>query len=67
MVKFEDIRCKSCGICVEMCPKACLVISEKINAKGYKIASITSQDQCVSCGICNTVCPDVAITVYKQV
>jgi len=66
MVRIEEIRCKSCGICVEMCPKKCLMISEKINAKGYKTVAITNQDQCVSCGICNTVCPDVAITVYRQ-
>ena len=66
VVKSEDIRCKSCGICVEMCPKKCLAISEKINVKGYKIAAITDQDRCVSCGICNTVCPEAAIAVYKQ-
>jgi 2-oxoglutarate ferredoxin oxidoreductase subunit delta len=65
MVKFEDVRCKSCGLCVAFCPKKCLAITSKINSKGYKIAGIIDEDACISCGICFQVCPDVAITVLK--
>lgn len=65
MVKFEDIRCKSCGLCVVFCPKKCLQITNVINSKGYKIAGCIDQKACISCGICYTVCPDVAITVHK--
>jgi 2-oxoglutarate ferredoxin oxidoreductase subunit delta len=63
MIQIEEIRCKSCGLCVEFCPKKCLIITEKINEKGHKIAGIIDQSCCVSCGICYTVCPDIAITV----
>ena len=63
MVNFEEIRCKSCGICVEFCPKKCLKITEKINEKGHKIAGLADPQNCISCGICYMVCPDVAITV----
>ena len=63
MVQFEEVRCKSCGICVAFCPKKCLEITDKINEKGHRIAGITDQACCVSCGICYTVCPDVAIAV----
>lgn len=66
MVKFEEIRCKSCGICVNFCPKKCLEITKTINAKGHRIAGIVRPEDCVSCGICYTVCPDAAITVYKE-
>ena len=66
MVKFEDIRCKSCGICIKFCPKKCLEITEKINAKGYKIAGLVRPDDCISCGVCFQVCPDTAIIVYKE-
>jgi 2-oxoglutarate ferredoxin oxidoreductase subunit delta len=63
MIEFDEARCKSCGICVEFCPKKCLRITDKINEKGHKIAGIVDQSRCVSCGICYTVCPDVAIIV----
>lgn len=66
MVKFEEIRCKSCGLCVHFCPKKCLEISSKINANGHRIAGIKDPKSCSSCGICYTVCPDAAITVYKE-
>lgn len=66
MIKIDEIRCKSCGICVEYCPQKCLKISDIISEKGYHIAGIEDQDCCISCGICHTVCPDVAITVYKK-
>ncbi|GAG99305.1 unnamed protein product [marine sediment metagenome] len=49
--------CKSCGICIEFCPKDVLVpddqgkpIPENINA-------------CIKCGLCELRCPDFAITV----
>jgi 2-oxoglutarate ferredoxin oxidoreductase subunit delta len=43
MVKFEEVRCKSCGLCVAFCPKKCLEITSKINSKGYRIAGITDK------------------------
>ncbi len=64
MIEFEEIRCKACGLCVHFCPKKCLEMTEKINAKGYKIAGIKDQDACIACSICHTVCPEVAIRVY---
>lgn len=66
MVKFDEIRCKSCGICVHFCPKKCLEITKKINVKGHRVAGVVRPDDCISCGICYTVCPDAAITVYKE-
>lgn len=63
MIQIEEIRCKSCGICVEFCPKKCLRITDKINEKGHRIVGIINQQYCISCGICYTVCPDIAIIV----
>jgi 2-oxoglutarate ferredoxin oxidoreductase subunit delta len=65
MILVEDVRCKSCRLCVEYCPKKCLEISNKINSKGYKIVAVKEQDKCSGCGICYLMCPDVAITVVK--
>lgn len=66
MVRFDENRCKACGICVHFCPKNCLEITAKINAGGRHVAGIVRPEDCVSCGICYTVCPDAAITVYKD-
>lgn len=65
MLVFEEDRCKSCGLCIEFCPKKCLAITDKINNKGYKIAGLTDESKCTKCGTCAIMCPDVAITVYR--
>lgn len=65
MLVFEEDRCKSCGLCIEFCPKKCLAITDKINNKGYKIAGLTDESKCTKCAICAIMCPDVAITVYR--
>ncbi|MDF2570805.1 MAG: ferredoxin [Sporomusa sp.] len=66
MVEVENDRCKSCGVCVAFCPTKCLRITDKINAKGYKVAGHTDEEKCISCGICFQVCPDTAISVFKK-
>ncbi|ABR50502.1 4Fe-4S ferredoxin, iron-sulfur binding domain protein [Alkaliphilus metalliredigens QYMF] len=57
--------CKSCSLCVDICPKKILKIGDKSNQKGYFTAVCTDQDKCIGCTLCATVCPDVAIDVYK--
>ena len=57
--------CKSCGLCIDICPKQILKIGDKSNKKGYFAVECTDQSKCISCALCATVCPDVAIEVYK--
>ncbi|MBP2652250.1 MAG: 2-oxoglutarate-acceptor oxidoreductase subunit OorD [Firmicutes bacterium] len=64
-VEILEARCKSCGLCIEFCPKKVLKIGEKANAKGYYFVEVAKPDQCIGCALCGTMCPDVAITVYK--
>ena len=49
--------CKSCGICVEFCPKDVLVSDNQ----GKPIPE--NIDACIKCGLCELRCPDFAITV----
>lgn len=56
-------RCKSCGLCVEACPKDTLAIGQNLNGQGYNVVEQVRPEDCVLCGLCRIVCPDVAIGV----
>jgi len=49
--------CKSCGICIEFCPKDVLVPDNKEKPVPENI------DACIKCDLCELRCPDFAITV----
>ena len=63
-VIFNEERCKSCELCVSVCPKKILRISD--DEKGYKPAEIFEQDKCIGCAFCATICPDAAITIEED-
>ena len=65
-VVFDEDRCKGCELCTTVCPKKIVVISEKLNAKGYHPATVYDQDECISCGFCAHICPDIVIQVFKE-
>ncbi|MBF0235096.1 MAG: ferredoxin family protein [Desulfamplus sp.] len=58
-------RCKGCGLCVDVCPKKVLEMSEKVSAKGYFPAFQARPDDCIHCTLCCVMCPDVAITIIE--
>ena len=65
-VTFDVGRCKSCGLCVEACPKGILAIdTDYINQKGYNPAKVIDEVKCVGCASCALMCPDVVITVER--
>ncbi len=65
-VTFQTDTCKGCGLCVSVCPKKIIVLSENIlNKKGYAPAVVIDQTQCIGCAFCATMCPDCVITVEK--
>ncbi len=59
LVKLSVNRewCKSCGICIEFCPKDVLVPDDQEKPVPENI------DDCIKCGLCELRCPDFAITV----
>ncbi|MBQ7474557.1 MAG: 4Fe-4S binding protein [Clostridia bacterium] len=66
-VTFETERCKGCGLCVDVCPRGIVVIlSDKLNGKGYHPASVSDQEKCIACAMCATMCPDSVIKVEKD-
>ena len=66
---FPDINrdeCKGCGLCVIACPKKVLIVSEKLNEKGYHFSEYIGEG-CIGCGICFYACPEPgAVTVYLK-
>lgn len=58
-------RCKGCGLCVDVCPKKVLEISDKVSPKGYFPAFQARPEDCIHCTLCCVMCPDVAITIIE--
>jgi 2-oxoglutarate ferredoxin oxidoreductase subunit delta len=67
-VAIDQERCKSCGLCVAVCPRAALRLSASLNDGGYHPVELVPEAAavCTGCAVCALVCPDVAITVYRQ-
>ncbi len=63
---IDTRRCKSCGLCVNACPKHILAISPHINMQGYNYVEQTDPSRCIKCDICGIVCPDIAIGVLVE-
>ncbi len=53
--------CKSCGICIALCPKK---VYDK-NATGGPV--VARADDCIGCLVCELHCPDFAISITERV
>lgn len=57
-VKFNEDKCKNCGICTKPCrQKSVEIIDKKL---------VWDKEKCVNCGKCAMVCPFGAMEVEKQ-
>ena len=54
--------CKSCGICINNCPKQAISRSGRFNNGGYDQV-VVDEELCIGCGICYTVCPDYVFEI----
>ena len=67
MFTIDPERCKGCGLCVSVCPKKVLAMSEtRMNARGYHPAELADAESCISCALCALICPDVAISIREE-
>ena len=58
-------RCKGCGLCVAVCRKKVLEISDEVNTKGYFPVYQAHPENCVFCATCCIMCPDVALMITE--
>ncbi|MHC4725746.1 MAG: 4Fe-4S dicluster domain-containing protein [Planctomycetota bacterium] len=58
-------RCKGCGLCVMVCPKGCIVVSEKSNKNGFFPAQ-ADNTECTGCAACAIICPEAIIEVFRD-
>jgi 2-oxoglutarate ferredoxin oxidoreductase subunit delta len=57
--------CKSCGLCVEHCPKGGIRLGSSFNDKGYHPAEAVAGAACTGCGVCAVMCPEAIIEVWR--
>lgn len=58
-------RCKGCGLCITVCPRNNIVISQESNKNGYFPAQAKNTD-CTGCTRCAIVCPEGIIEVCLE-
>ena len=57
-LEIEPAWCKSCDICVKLCPERCLRLNEE------RIVELAQPEKCTGCRLCELLCPDFAIRVH---
>ena len=64
-VESNKDYCKSCKLCVNVCPKHVLFVGKYTNKMGYDAVEADETKGCIGCKMCATMCPEGAIEVYK--
>ncbi len=60
-VKHFREYCKSCQLCLKVCPKSVY----KINERGQVV--VDDDTRCIGCQQCYWICPDFALEVVEDV
>ncbi len=63
-IAIDPERCKGCGLCVGVCPRAHIHVAKTSNRNGFYPAQADPGD-CTGCAQCALVCPEAAIKVYR--
>lgn len=59
-VDVNSAWCKGCYLCIGVCPKSVLEMSDRL-----KSAPVRESD-CIGCRQCENICPDLAITIRED-
>ena len=64
-INVDPELCKGCGLCIQVCPRSIIQMSEEYNSKGMHFVVQLQEPECTACTLCAIQCPDAAIEVYK--
>lgn len=66
-IDIAVIRCKGCGLCVEVCAPHALALGRgPVNVLGYHPVELVDPSACTSCAKCARVCPEAGLTIYAR-
>ncbi len=63
---ISEIHCKGCLLCIDVCPKNCLLPGDTLSATGVKVVKVDLEATCTACLQCTAICPDAAITIEVE-
>lgn len=58
-VGVNSAWCKGCSLCMGVCPKSVLEMSDRMKSIPVR------ENDCIGCRQCENICPDLAITVKE--
>ncbi len=64
-IEVNSEKCKSCELCITVCPLGLIKLSDRFNSVGEHFAEQHDADKCTGCTLCAMMCPDFAIEVYE--
>ena len=67
-IKIDKNKCKSCFLCIDVCPHGLIKKSETIGSTGERVVDFQdNENKCIACAQCALTCPDIAIVeVVKE-
>jgi 2-oxoglutarate ferredoxin oxidoreductase subunit delta len=66
LIKIDSEHCKGCELCVAVCPKQVLAMSNSMNSRGQHGAEVVQPEECKGCLQCTDVCPEAAIQIDQE-
>lgn len=65
-IVIDELFCKGCTICVEVCPKDTLIMVPIGTRWQGTIAAVDDVETCTACMLCEIQCPDFAIEIHSE-
>lgn len=65
-ITVNEEFCKGCGLCVAICPKQAMQLSEGMNSRGIHPAYLARPEECTGCTQCALMCPDACLRIVRH-